>query len=268
MKYKVGDKVRIINNKKGYDHRAKYIGQTVTVKRANPNGERVYDEPHYSVKEGIPFVFFESELAPVNSQKIVITSDGTETLARLYDGNKVIKSATAKCSPADAFDFNTGAKVAFERLIGEEKKEQEWRVVNRPARKGDYVRIVEPLFSFNEIGDILKVESLHGTCIFVRGSDHPRDTGDDKFGWCYCAHHFEVVEPCKKPETPKYYNGKVVCVELGYEESIPLRVFTVGKVYTVTDGILLADGGYKTERYKSLEDLCTGVGCKLIPFVE
>ena len=59
----------------------------------------------------------------VDTQKIVITTDGKETLARLYDGDKVIKSATAKCNPGDTFDFATGAKLAFKRLTGEEKKE-------------------------------------------------------------------------------------------------------------------------------------------------
>lgn len=58
-------------------------------------------------------------------QKIVITADGNVTLARMYDGKTVIKSATAKCSPDDKFDFATGARIAFDRLIGQEKAEQE-----------------------------------------------------------------------------------------------------------------------------------------------
>lgn len=49
--------------------------------------------------------------------KIVITTDGTETLARLYEGGKVVKSATAKCHPQDAFDAYIGAKIAFDRLL-------------------------------------------------------------------------------------------------------------------------------------------------------
>ncbi len=60
------------------------------------------------------------ELELVGDKKIVITSNGEETLARLYEGNKVVKSATAKCSRDDAFDFNTGARLALERLTKEE----------------------------------------------------------------------------------------------------------------------------------------------------
>lgn len=49
-------------------------------------------------------------------EKIVITTDGKATLARLYENGKVTKTAEAKCSPDDKFDFAVGAKLAFERL--------------------------------------------------------------------------------------------------------------------------------------------------------
>lgn len=58
-----------------------------------------------------------------SAEKIVITHDGKTTLAKLYENDKVIKSAEAKCSFDDTFDFATGASLAFSRLIGEEKKE-------------------------------------------------------------------------------------------------------------------------------------------------
>ncbi len=51
-------------------------------------------------------------------EKIVITSDGKTTLARLYENGKVTKTAEAKCSHSDKFDFAVGAKLAFERLNG------------------------------------------------------------------------------------------------------------------------------------------------------
>ena len=60
--------------------------------------------------------------ASAETKKIVITSDGKETLARLYDGNKVIKKAVAKCSPDDEYDFGKGAEIAFDRLMGRESK--------------------------------------------------------------------------------------------------------------------------------------------------
>lgn len=68
----------------------------------------------------------ESELEKINdAQKFLITHDGTKTLARLYAGNKVVKSAEAKCSPKDTFNFETGATLAFQRLIGDVQKKAE-----------------------------------------------------------------------------------------------------------------------------------------------
>lgn len=51
-----------------------------------------------------------------NENKIVITTDGTTTRAALYDGHKLIREAKAICSKDDTFDFETGAKIAIDRL--------------------------------------------------------------------------------------------------------------------------------------------------------
>ena len=70
------------------------------------------------------FLIGESGLEKIDSQKILITHDGHTTLARLYEGNNVIKSAKAQCAPCDVFDFlKEGAPRAFERLIEDKPKE-------------------------------------------------------------------------------------------------------------------------------------------------
>jgi len=57
------------------------------------------------------------EIKDYNTNKIVITSDGLTTTAKLYDGKTVVKSAEAKCHPDDPFDFTIGANLAYERLM-------------------------------------------------------------------------------------------------------------------------------------------------------
>lgn len=54
---------------------------------------------------------------------------GSETIVIYRKDNKVIaldkstgEKAEAKCNPADEFDFRTGAKLAFNRLMGEDVK--------------------------------------------------------------------------------------------------------------------------------------------------
>lgn len=49
--------------------------------------------------------------------KIVVTTDGRDTVATLYDGKVKKNVAKTRCHPDDAFDFGTGAQIAVERLI-------------------------------------------------------------------------------------------------------------------------------------------------------
>ena len=84
--------------------------------------------------ENTPFYWHESLLEAVkNENKIVITTDGTITRAAMYDGHKLIKEAFSTCSKEDAFKFETGAKIAFERLTA------------KPAVKAKPKRELKPL---------------------------------------------------------------------------------------------------------------------------
>jgi hypothetical protein len=278
MKYKVGDKVRVrADLQQGWKYSMEhgstnsfvsemmpFRGKTVTIK-AISGGE-------YIIEELERYHWTDEMFEPVNNQKIVITSDGVETLARLYDGNKVVKSASAKCNPEDEFDFKFGANLAFERLMSEEKLKVEekpvekpkyevgqyyqhngqsgkgifivtkiegktvyyeivegmkkdtpgkdfdlgscfdrdttpvtWNVVDRPVKKGDYVRLVDTEYTFNKVGDILKIHDEWGTGVHVLAKDHPRDTGmGECFKWCYLPKDFEVVElPSEKKSEPE-----------------------------------------------------------------
>ncbi len=60
----------------------------------------------------------------------------------------------------------------------------------------------------------------------------------------------EKKEP-KEPEKPKYYNGKMVCVENGRYDW-----WTVGKIYEYKDGVVTADDGdkYPKRRYEPYKD--------------
>lgn len=65
---------------------------------------------------------FAKNLIPVteqndNTKKIVITTDGKTTTAKMYDGKSCIKVSEARCCPSDTFDFQTGAEIAFNRLF-------------------------------------------------------------------------------------------------------------------------------------------------------
>lgn len=128
MKYKVGDKVVV--RKDLVEHESYYMedgltrdsavsemmghcGKVVTICEITESGK-------YQIGDGWNWTDEMFECL-ANESKIVITSDGKTTTAHMYDGKKVIKTAEAKCAPGDDFDFEVGAKLAFERLTAKEE---------------------------------------------------------------------------------------------------------------------------------------------------
>lgn len=92
-----------------------------------------------------------------------------ETIVIYRNDKKVValdkttgKKAEAKCNPADEFDFRVGAKLAFNRLMGEDVKPDDVREVKRKAKVGEYVKIVYamPCFIPYKNGDIFKVNCV------------------------------------------------------------------------------------------------------------
>lgn len=92
-----------------------------------------------------------------------------ETIVIYRKDNKVValdkstgEKAEAKCNPADEFDFRTGAKLAFNRLMGKDVKSDNCvREVKRKAKVGEYIKIVDAIPSMipYKNGDIFKVIS-------------------------------------------------------------------------------------------------------------
>jgi hypothetical protein len=104
-----------------------------------------------------------------------------ETIVIYRNDNKVValdkstgEKAEAKCNPADEFDFRTGAKLAFNRLMGEDVKlDKGVREVKRKAKVGEYVKVVNEKSVFNTYknGDIFKVTYVTGSGCICKNSD-------------------------------------------------------------------------------------------------
>lgn len=239
--YKVGDRVIIENSNINYGAGA--IGTIVK----GPWGETF----RWNVKiDNGPAVWCDVKCLAEDSKKqnkIVITHDGKTTTATMYreDGSKEV--ATAKCCPEDTFDFNVGAKLAMERLIKKVEPVTEWRVVDRKPRVGDYIRLKVRDYNFDHIGDILKVDAVNEcNVVAIYEKNHPNVEKIEypDFTWNYTPREYEVVERVtaaepKKPEPPKYFNGKVVCIENeNYNDQ-----FTVGKIYEIVEGKFTDNNG-------------------------
>lgn len=76
-------------------------------------------------------------------RKIVVTTDGEVTTAKLFDGKQLVKAATAKCSDADTFDFAIGAALATERLLSCEEKAEPEKLFPLEEIKAGYLICVE-----------------------------------------------------------------------------------------------------------------------------
>lgn len=131
MKYKVGDKVRIVSKwGKGCRQNSlgkmdKWLGKVMTIRSVDCVDLSYKMDEDKDEHGGCGWYWFENSIEGFACEKkIVITTNGVETRARIYDRNKVIKTATAKCSPDDNFSFETGARIAFERLFVSGEKEE------------------------------------------------------------------------------------------------------------------------------------------------
>lgn len=123
-KFNIGDKVRVTGMRghwHGFDS-----GDVVNVVDVRTEGA-------YSIlyrcegKRGLRQWVSPADLELFDStapDKIVVTVDGDKVLARMYRGKEKLREAEATCSKKDTFDFETGARLAFHRLLGEKPEPQ------------------------------------------------------------------------------------------------------------------------------------------------
>lgn len=134
----------------------------------------------------------------------------SETIVIYRNDNKVValdkstgEKAEANCNPADEFDFRTGAKLAFNRLMGEDvKPDNGVREVKRKAKVGEYVKIVDahPYLIPYKNGDVFKVISTSEPGVVIEKDGTPVTSA-----W----HREYVVLENYKPEEKKEDDSEI-----------------------------------------------------------
>lgn len=102
---------------------------------------------------------FSAALEKVDTTIVIYRKDNKVIALDKSTGEK----AEANCNPADEFDFRTGAKLAFNRLMGEDAKPDNGvREVKRKAKVGEYIKVVcaMPCLIPYKNGDIFKVNCV------------------------------------------------------------------------------------------------------------
>lgn len=161
-------------------------------------------------------------------------------------------------SPTDSFAFESYLDGLQIECGYPDKREKYLTLSNVESHKSEGWKTVP--FSEFLLEETIGVIKRKGNTITVHMGDlrgTAKCSPDDQFDLytgCELALRRALGAEKKGTEKPKYYNGKMVCVENG-----GYSWWTVGKIYEYKDGIVTADDGIKypsnnCEPYKDAED--------------
>lgn len=122
-KFKVGDK--IIGTKKANTYaitRDGWIGTVIEIVDDSFIGD-IKVKGESSIYGIDVFTVDSDDFELYKPEKIIIYRNGSQVIAK---NTATGKTGVAKCNPADEFDFNTGAKLAFERLTNPEPEKPKY----------------------------------------------------------------------------------------------------------------------------------------------
>lgn len=112
-------------------------------------------------------------------RELHITTDGTTTHAVLKEGGKVVKRAKAVCSPDDEYSFETGARLAVDRVFGkDEKNAEEKGAAYEPKPKfniGNMVKVVDSRKTYTLYDDIMQQYGADYLMRWAYGVTAPQD---------------------------------------------------------------------------------------------
>ena len=110
------------------------------------------------------------KLIPEVKETIVIYRDGQKTVSLHKKGKEVIKKESARCCPDNEYDFMTGAKIAFERLIGQgDVTQEESKEVQRLNGKVVCIKTDRSFLTAGKIYEFkhgLSIDDIGGTVPF------------------------------------------------------------------------------------------------------
>lgn len=228
---------------RGYILRVPYLGKSKYTFFVKTNGgvTFAYDVTFISATH---FKYIDCNDIFKSNKTIIIYRKDNETIALDKSSGK---KGVAKCSPDDEFDFKTGAKLAFDRLLNEGKcKSPEFE----PDKK--YIFDKATFLKDEDSTPLdIRIVDCEGKEVKVLNEKYGKiGMYSIKAKWCI--------------EKPSYYNGKVVCINsAGYS-----NLYTEGKIYEIKDGVFTFDDGDTNCGYTSFRDFTSGVSAKFIEIVE
>lgn len=163
MKYKIGDKVRIVDyrtDRMNYFGRMdKWLGKVMTIRDFSSLGYWMRED--YSENKGYGWLWDDDMIFGLAEPRrepytVELRFDGMITTATLKRGGRDVKTAEARCNPKDTYSRAEGARVAVERLF--EKKRKEDKPGKYTPKVGDrFVIVGRSSFHMFSIGETVRL---------------------------------------------------------------------------------------------------------------
>ena len=128
-KYKVGDKVRIVNHRTFLmsieGKMDKWLGKTMTIRKVSADGIYSMEEDKHE-RYGKGWAWCDSMISGLAKPKFSVSVHFHDrlTVAELIKDGKVVKVENARCNPKDKYSMAEGARIAVERLFQKKVSEK------------------------------------------------------------------------------------------------------------------------------------------------
>lgn len=170
-KYKVGDKVRIVDHRTdNMNHSGemdKWLGKVMTIReRSLTSLTRYRMKEDYGEYTGYGWYWDDSMISGLAEPErepctVELRFDGMITTATLKRGGRDVKTAEARCNPKDTYSRAEGSRVAVGRLF--EKKRKEDKAKESKPKVGDKFVVTVKGGKFDHgfgIGDIVTLVNI------------------------------------------------------------------------------------------------------------
>lgn len=131
-KYKVGDKVRIVDHRTGHMNHSggmdKWLGKVMTIRNVDRFMRGYWMEEDLGENIGLGWAWEDDMISGLAEPErepctVELRFDGMITTAALKQGGRDVKTAEARCNPKDTYSRAEGARAAVERLFEKKRKE-------------------------------------------------------------------------------------------------------------------------------------------------
>ena len=169
-KYKVGDKVRIVDYRtyrmNNFGEMDKWLGKVMTIRDLSSPGYWMRED--YGENNGYGWLWDDDMISGLAEPArepctVELRFDGMITTATLKRGGRDVKTAEARCNSKDTYSRAEGARVAVERLFEKKRKEDKPKREQGKPKVGDKFVVVQKCYLPQHcfaIGDIVTLEAI------------------------------------------------------------------------------------------------------------